>query len=58
MNTTGASRTELGIPLKVVGAAAGQMATGVAKDAAKAAGNFLRRISCRRHVKTDHRRGN
>jgi hypothetical protein len=33
----------VGIPLKVVGAAAGQVATGVAKDAAKAAGNFLRR---------------
>lgn len=33
------------IPLKVVGAAAGQVATRVAKDAAKAAGNLLRRIS-------------
>ena len=37
----------VGIPLKVVGVAAGQVATGVAKDAAKAAGNFLRRISDR-----------
>jgi hypothetical protein len=37
----------VGIPLKVVGAAAGQVATGVAKDAAKVAGNFLRRISDR-----------
>ena len=37
----------VGVPLKVVGAAAGQVATGVAKDAAKAAGNFLRRISDR-----------
>jgi hypothetical protein len=36
-----------GVPLKVIGAAAGQVATGVAKDAAKAAGNFLRRISDR-----------
>ena len=36
-----------GVPLKVVGAAAGQVATGVAKGAAKAAGNFLRRISDR-----------
>lgn len=35
----------VGIPLKVVGSAAGQIATGVAKDAAKAAGKFLRRIS-------------
>jgi hypothetical protein len=37
----------VGIPLKVAGAAAGQIATGVAKDAAKAAGNILRRISDR-----------
>jgi hypothetical protein len=35
----------VGVPLKAVGAAAGQVATGVAKDAAKAAGNLLRRIS-------------
>jgi hypothetical protein len=37
----------VGVPLKVVGAAAGQVATGVAKEAAKAAGSFLRRISDR-----------
>jgi hypothetical protein len=35
----------VGIPLKAASAAAGQVATGVAKDAAKAAGNLLRRIS-------------
>jgi hypothetical protein len=37
----------VGVPLKVAGAAAGQIATAVAKDAAKAAGNILRRISDR-----------